>query len=560
MFSKLKIGTRLYGLVLGLILLMMMVGGIGLFVAGNVEQGLETVYKDRVVPLKDLKVIADLYAINIVDTSHKVRNGNISWDQGRENVAEATRIIEENWQKYQATKLVDEEIRLVAEAKPLMEKANASVVALERIINHQDRTALEKFTVEELYPVIDPISNKFSELVNVQLEVAEREYMDAGATYQRGKLISLMVIAVGIVLGIFFGRMIILGITRPVSQAVNLAEKMARGDFTDSITTDKMDEIGQLVVALNTMGNRLEDVIREIIESSKNLSNSSTGLAAVSKQLSSAAKDSSQKASTVATAAEEMSTNFHSVSAAMEQSSNNVNMIASATEEMSTTVQEVSQNAANVYMISEKAVQQSDTTSKKMRELGNSAKSVGKVTEVITEISEQTNLLALNATIEAARAGESGKGFAVVANEIKELAKETAKATVDIRNKIGQMQSTTESTIDDIEDIAAIIKEINSAISNIASAAEQQSAATNEITNNISQASAGISEVNENVAQSTVAVGEVAHDIAIINEQSTQVGNSSSEVENSARELSKLSNQLEKLVSGFKVRMEESVQ
>ncbi|MGB3225581.1 MAG: methyl-accepting chemotaxis protein, partial [Desulforhopalus sp.] len=481
------------------------------------------------------------------------------WDQGRENVTEATRVIEENWKKYQATKLVDEEIRLVAEAKPLMEKANAYIVALERIINQQDRTALEKFTVEELYPVIDPISTKFSDLVNVQLEGAEREYMDAGATYQQGKLISLIVIAVGIVLGIFFGRMIILGITRPVSQAVNLAEKMARGDFTNSITTDKKDEIGQLVVALNTMGNRLEDVIREIIESSKNLSSSSTGLAAVSKQLSSAAKDTSQKSSTVATAAEEMSTNFHSVSAAMEQSSNNVNMIASATEEMSTTVQEVSQNAANVYTISEKAVQQSDTTSKKMRELEDSAKSVGKVTEVITEISEQTNLLALNATIEAARAGESGKGFAVVANEIKELAKETAEATVDIKNKIGQMQFTTESAINDIENIAAIIKEINSAISNIASAAEQQSAATNEITNNISQASAGISEVNENVAQSTVAVGEVAQDIAIINEQSTQVGNSSGEVENSARELSILSNQLEKLISGFKVRMEESV-
>jgi len=175
------------------------------------------------------------------------------------------------------------------------------------------------------------------------------------------------------------------------------------------------------------------------------------------------------------------------------------------------------------------------------------------VTQTITDISEQTNLLALNATIEAARAGDSGKGFAIVADEIKELARQTDAATVDIRNQIDDMQSSTITSIADIKKISEVIIEISNAINGIASAVEEQTTATSEISNNIAQASQGIAEVNENMAQSTVVVAGITCDIAQINEQSNQVGDGSDLLQVSAQGLSVLADQLENLVKGFKV-------
>ena len=355
------------------------------------------------------------------------------------------------------------------------------------------------------------------------------------------------------ILSFFLAYSLVRSITGPVQKAAGLAETMARGDFTTKLDIDQKDEIGLMATSLNTMAGQLGTMIKEIVSGINSLSTSSTDLAAVSQQLSASARDTADKSGSVAAAAEEMSTNVQSVSAAMEESASNVSMVASATEEMTATVNEIGQSAEKARAISENAVVQSQRTSEKMTALGESAKKVGRVTETITEISEQTNLLALNATIEAARAGEAGKGFAVVANEIKELARQTAAATVDIKNQINDMQSTTTTTIDDIKKISEIIADINNVINGIATAVEEQSAATTEIANNISQASQGIAEVNENVAQSSVVVADITRDITQINQQSTQVGDGSHQVQVSAQGLSELASQLEALVKAFKV-------
>ncbi|BDD88381.1 HAMP domain-containing methyl-accepting chemotaxis protein [Desulfofustis limnaeus] len=365
--------------------------------------------------------------------------------------------------------------------------------------------------------------------------------------------IVLIVAAVALLIGIAAAFIITRSITTPVARMMKFVETLAGGDFTSKLTIEQEDEIGKMSRALGATAQELGAMIKQIVASVNTLSASSTELSAVSAQLSSNAENASTRSTGVASAAEEMSTNMSSVSAAMEQSASNVGMVATATEEMTSTVHEIAQNAAKAKDISEQAVDQSQKTSAKMNELGQAADKIGKVTEAITEISEQTNLLALNATIEAARAGEAGKGFAVVANEIKELAKQTADATVDIKNQIEEMQRTTSGTVTDIKTITEVINEINEIITTIATAVEQQSAATSEISENIAQASAGIAEVNENVAQSSVAIGDITKDIGEISSTSEEVSQGSHNVRESAGELSRLAEQLDELVRRFKV-------
>jgi len=401
------------------------------------------------------------------------------------------------------------------------------------------------------------LGDEIANLVSVILNTYVKDQTDLGAsliaTGQTAIRTMLLLSTVALLLGVAFAVFLTRAITGPVRKTAAFAETMAGGDFTSKLDVNQGDEIGLMARSLNQMVGQLGSMIKEIIIGVNSLSMSSTDLAAVSRQLSSAAKDTADKSGSVAAATEEMSTNFHSVSAAMEQSTSNVNMIASSTEEMTATVNEIAESAEKARNITDAAVKQSQATSAKMADLGESAKKIGRVTETITEISEQTNLLALNATIEAARAGEAGKGFAVVANEIKELARQTAEATVDIKNQISDMQTTTGGAIEDIAKISEVIVDINSVINAIATAVEEQSAATSEIAGNIAQASQGIAEVNENVAQSSVVVADITRDVTEISQQSTQVGDGSTQVQSSAQSLSELAQQLETLVKKFKV-------
>lgn len=215
--------------------------------------------------------------------------------------------------------------------------------------------------------------------------------------------------------------------------------------------------------------------------------------------LASAAQELTAVSQQMAANSEETSVQANMVSAAAEQVSRSVATVASATEEMGASIKEISKSTHEAARVATAAVRVAEKTNTTVSKLGESSVEIGNVIKVITSIAQQTNLLALNATIEAARAGEAGKGFAVVANEVKELAKQTAKATEDIGRKIEAIQTDTKGAVDAISHIGTIIGQINDIQSTIASAVEQQTATTAEISRNVNEAAVGSKEIAQNV-------------------------------------------------------------
>ncbi len=367
-----------------------------------------------------------------------------------------------------------------------------------------------------------------------------------------------LVTVVGIALTaifVFGGIFLANQLARPVIRATNMIKDIAEGegDLTKRLNIVSKDELGDLAKWFNLFIEKLQEMIKQLGESAQYIGSSSSSLSQISDSLLGSSNETSQRATNVATASEEMSTNLNNVAAAMEESSTNANMVAAAAEEMSATINEIAESAEKARGVSHEAVTNAEEASASMEELGTAADKIGKVTETITEISEQTNLLALNATIEAARAGEAGKGFAVVANEIKELAKQTAEATLDIKTLIEDVQKTTDTTGRGINRITEVISGVNDTVGSIATAVEEQTVTTREIAENISQASQGIQEVNENVSQSSTVASEITRDISEVSIASSSISESSREIETNAQELLNNTNQLNDIVGKFKV-------
>ena len=310
-------------------------------------------------------------------------------------------------------------------------------------------------------------------------------------------------------------------------------------------------EFSELTVYFNAFITNINKMLSGIEGNSNQLNDSSSSLASVSEQLSVGVADTVHHLESVSTAAGEMSTNMNTVAAATEEASVNVNVMSDSTKEISKTVSGILKSTEQAKNITGQAVAAAVDISNKVDDLGTSAQDIGKVTESINEISSQTNLLALNATIEAARAGEAGKGFAVVAGEIKELAKQTADATGEIKLRIESIQESTEITVAGIRTITDIINEIDQIVSAIAGSLEDQTGTMSELTGNIEQAGEGIMEVSENVAGSSAVSSEIAMEAAQVNKAATNISSGSTTVQNNAEELQQLAQELRIMVTQF---------
>lgn len=299
---------------------------------------------------------------------------------------------------------------------------------------------------------------------------------------------------------------------------------VAQGDLSQKLEVENSGEFAGLTASINQMISNLKTSVEQMSEVSMAVASSSEEFTAVSEEMTMNASQTSEQAT--------------SASASAQQISKNAITLATAIEEMNASIREIAKNAALAARVATEAVSTADTTNNTISKLGQSSIEIGKVIKVITSIAQQTNLLALNATIEAARAGDAGKGFAVVAGEVKELAKQTAKATEDISERIEAIQTDTDGAVKAISKITEIINQINDIQYTIASAVEEQTATTDEIARNVAEVAKGTTDIAENIS------------VVALNAQTTTSG--ASNASQAAGELSRMAVQLQGLASKFK--------
>jgi len=317
-------------------------------------------------------------------------------------------------------------------------------------------------------------------------------------------------------------------VTQQISNRVEIVRVMqaaSAGDLTQEVRTIGNDHLAQVGEQMREFFSALRANLQRIGQAASTLSASSEELTAISQQM--------------AGNAEETATQATVVSAASEQVSRNVSVVATGSSEMQASILEISKSANEAARVANNAVTVADNTNQTITKLGDSSIEIGKVIKLITTIAQQTNLLALNATIEAARAGEAGKGFAVVANEVKELAKQTAKATEDIGRQIEDIQANAKGAVLAIREVSSVINQINDISYNIASAVEEQTATTSEIGRNVGEAAKGTGDIAKNITG-----------VASAARETTQGAN---ETQKAASALSSLASELQALVSKFQV-------
>lgn len=315
-------------------------------------------------------------------------------------------------------------------------------------------------------------------------------------------------------------------ITHRMGEMVAMIQAISEHDLSrNDLVIENQDEIGTAGSLLNGMKNNLRGIIHSIAGTADHVASASEQLSATSKSITANSVETSDRAQVVSNGSEQVNKNLQTV--------------AMGAEGMGSSIREIAKNAQESAKVATGAVRVAEETTQIVGKLGDSSIEIGQVIKVITSIAQQTNLLALNATIEAARAGEAGKGFAVVANEVKELAKQTAKATEDISGKIETIQDDTKNAVSAIGQISDIIKQINEISNTIAAAVEEQNATTNEMASSVGEAARGSSEITKNIA----GVAEAA--------QSTAQG--ATESTRAAQSLAEMAHQLRELVARFRV-------
>lgn len=432
--------------------------------------------------------------------------------------------------------------------------------------------------------IMEQIQSEITAFIDEEKKLAAIRDQAANDAALESKFVIDLGTGIAVLLGMLISFLISHSITKQVKEVVKISGELADGNLRERLPLYGNNEISQMSRQFNHFIDNLLHIIQDIAGTAASLLNFSEELATIANQLSHESKSMTDKSSGVmgtteqvsdsinmmAAAVEEMSVNASSVSSSAEQMSANMSAVAESVEEMSRSIGEIANNAQEGAKVSGQAMTLSQGATETMNSLGDTAKDIGEVTDVIKRIAEQTNLLALNATIEAASAGEAGKGFAVVAHEIKELANQSSQAAEDISKRVEGVQENTEEAIKVIASVSEIIDTINNSVDVISRSVETQTMTADDISVNvaetniginsiaasISEVAKGVTDISQSTGNAAKGASEVVSNIHGVNQIANETNEITQDVSRSAEQLLDTAEKLKKHVAKF--RFDES--
>lgn len=484
--KNLKVGVRLYLLVIFVAVILIVVGAMGLSGMRSTDEGLETVYNDRLVPLGQIAQINVYMLENIqqmlLASFHDKRLEESKLHEDTHSVSTHTDKVEDNigkiseiWKLYMSTYLTPDEAKIAkayAESRSdFVNKGLREGIALLKAGNFRDSNM---HNVKVLIPLFKEAKKHAAALTQLQLDVANAERIKADKRYEWFRNISLTLMIGGLIFALIVAWWIINSITRPLHEGLVIANKLAEGDLTVNIESDSSDEVGQLLKAIGNMVDKLKQVLSDVMTAAGQVSSGSNELSSTSQQLSEGATEQA---------------------ASIEETS-------SSMEEMTANIKQNSDNSQRTSGIAVQASKDAEEGGKVVDKALDAMKQIADKISIIEEIARQTNLLALNAAIEAARAGEQGKGFAVVASEVRKLAErsqtaaaeisELSASSVGVAEKAGEVLN---KLVPDIQKTSELVEEINSSSAEQRTGAEQINKAVQQLDRVIQQNASSAEEM-----------------------------------------------------------------
>ncbi len=460
-------------------------------------------------------------------------------DRVRQDIANELKRSQDAYATYRATPLADDE----RAAGDKLDKVLPSYISsAERITAMLDSGKIDQARAE-LNTTNNELFRQARELIRVIIESNNRQIKEGAiaADELRNSALTWMIsgIVLAFIIAITVGVLITRLITRPIAQAVQSAQRIASGDLTHAILTERTDEAGQLLMALSDMQGGLKSTLMEIANASDQLASAAEELSAVTDESTRGLTRQNDEIQQAATAVNQMT-------AAVDEVAGNAVSTSEASRQATAEAEDGRQQVEQaVSGMSSMVVEINDST-QSVVDLANQVREIGKVIDVIRSIADQTNLLALNAAIEAARAGEQGRGFAVVADEVRALAHRTQTSTVDIEKMIGEVQVGADGAV------AAMNKSLTWA-NNTQTLAQSAGQALQRITASVAK----INERNLVIASASEEQAQVAREVdrnlLNIQDLSTQTAAGAHQTNASSQDLSRLATSFNVLVSKFQL-------